>query len=76
MSSHDYLHLIQRIDNEIFCRITSEMIEQNEKGRLDLENLKKIRDLLLYFEKEHSADEDKDGQKIIRKRFITNRIEL
>ena len=76
LSSHDYLHLIQRIDNEIFNRITGEMIKQNQKGRLDLENLKIIRDLLLYFEKEHCADEDREGHKIIKKRFITNRIEL
>lgn len=75
-TSHDYLHLIQRIDEEIFLRITYQMIEQNANGHLDLENLKKIRDALLYFEKEHQFDRDKKGRVLIKREYIHNRIDL
>ena len=75
-SSHNYLHLIQRIDDETFWKITNEMIDQNTKGYLDIDNLKRIRDLLLYFEMIHSKDVNREGKKLIKKEFITNRIDL
>lgn len=75
-TSHDYLHLIQRIDEELFLRITYQMIEENANGRLDIENLKKIRDILLYFEKEHQFDRDKKGRVLIKREYIHNRIDL
>ena len=76
LTSHDYLHLLQRIDEEIFLRITYQMIEQNYNGHLDIENLKKIRDALLYFEKEHQYDKDKKGKVLIKREYIHNRIDL
>ena len=75
-TSHDYLHLIEHKDPEIFWLITSEMIDENVKGRLDIDNLKQIRDLLLCFEKEHRDDEDKKGKRLIKREFITTRIPL
>lgn len=72
-TSHNYLHLIEQKDYEIFCRITSEMIDQNIKGRLDIENLKKIKDLLLYFERENEDLRDKKGKLLIKKEFIRDR---
>lgn len=75
-TSHDYLHLIQRLDEELFLRITYQMIEENANGRLDIENLKKIRDILLYFEKEHQFDRDKKGRVLIKREYIHNRIDL
>lgn len=68
-SSHPYLHLIEYIDEEIFYRITSEMIDQNIKGRLDIENLRRIRGLLEYFEKEHSTDRGKKGKLLIKEEY-------
>lgn len=75
-TSHDYLHLIENIDPEIFFLITSEMIDENIKGRLDIENLRKIRDLLLHFEKEHHETKNKNGKKLIKTDFIEKRINL
>lgn len=66
-TSHDYLHLIERIDEEIFWLLTSEMIQENIKGELNIENLKRIRELLLYFESKHQKDEDDKGRKLIKK---------
>ena len=69
-NSHEYLHLIERIDPEIFYFITSEMIDENIKGRLDIENLKQIRELLLYFESQHINDRGKKGKLLIKPQYL------
>lgn len=75
-TAHDYLHIIEKIDYEIFSRITSEMIDENIKRNLDIENLKHIRDLLIYFEKEHATDKSKKGDYLIKRKYIESRIKL
>ena len=75
-TSHDYLHNIERVDPEIFYLITSEMIDENIKGRLDIDNLKRIHDLLLYFEREHDHDTSKKGKLLIKREFVTGRVNI
>ena len=75
-TSHDYLHLIENIDPDIFYELTSEMIDENIKGRLDIDNLKRIHDLLLYFEREHDHDTTKKGKLLIKREFVTGRVNL
>ena len=55
--SHDYLHLIERIDYEKFLEISRAMIDERIKGEISKENLKRIREILLRFEKENSGFE-------------------
>lgn len=52
-TSHDYLHLIERIDRDRFNYITCQMIDENTANMIMYENLKKINDCLEGFEKEH-----------------------
>ena len=75
-TSHDYLHVIERVDPEIFYQISSEMIDENHLRKIELANLKKIRELLLYFEKEHDRDRNSKGVLLIKEEFLSNRIEL
>ena len=75
-TSHEYAHVIEKIDPEIFYELTSEMIDENIKGRLDIDNLKRIHDLLLYFEREHDHDTTKKGKLLIKREFVTTRIPL
>lgn len=75
-TSHDYLHTIERYDKEIFYKIASEMLDENIKGHLDIYNLRKIRDLLLYFENEHKYTTTKKGHVLIKSNYITNRIDI
>ena len=75
-TSHDYLHLIENIDPDIFYELTSEMIDENIKGRLDIDNLKRIHDLLLYFEREHDHDTSKKGKLLIKREFVTGRVNI
>ena len=76
MTSHPYLHIIESKDYKIFSLISSEMIDENIKGHIDMENIRYIRDLLEYFEKEHRYDTTKSGKRLIKREFITGRIDL
>lgn len=69
-TSHDYLHLIEAKDYDMFLAITSEMIDENMKGYLDRNNLLKIRDILEQFEKEHCSDRDKKGNLLIKENYL------
>ena len=73
---HPYLHLIESVDPDIFYELTSEMIDENIKGRLVIDNLKRIDDLLLYFEREHDHDTSKKGKLLIKREFVTGRVNL
>ena len=75
-TSHAYVHVIEKIDPDIFYELTSEMIDENIKGRLDIDNLKRIHDLLLYFEREHDHDTSKKGKLLIKREFVTGRVNL
>ena len=75
-TSHDYLHLIQYLDEEIFLLISSEIIDEKNKKKIDIENLRRIRDLLEYFEKEHIDDTNKKGKILIKEEYIKGRVIL
>ena len=72
-TSHEYLHTIEQIDYDVFCALTSEMIDMNIKGYLDKDNLRYIKDILLYFEREHDHDRNKKGKLLIKREYTHNR---
>lgn len=74
-TSHDYLHLIESKDYDIFLAITNEMIEENTKGYLDITNLRYINDCLSLFEREHCSDRSKKGKLLIKEDY-TRRIKI
>lgn len=69
-TSHDYLHLIEVKDYDMFLAITSEMLDENVKGYLDRENLSRIRDILGQFEREHCSDRGKKGNLLIKDSYL------
>lgn len=75
-TAHDYLHRIENVDEDIFYAITSEMIDENIKGKLDIENLKHIRNLLVLFEREHCSDRTNKGTPLIKEEYIRRRIKI
>ena len=75
-TSHDYLHLIEQYDPEIFYLITSEIIDENIKRKLTLDSLRRIRTLLEYFEKEHCSTRTKKGNLLIKESYVRDRIRL
>lgn len=67
-TSHNYLHLIERYDRDIFLKITGEMIDENIRGNIDIDNLKNIDDALNNFEKEYSnLVKDEYTKRLIRR---------
>ena len=75
-TSHDYLHLIERLDREMFLRITKYMIEENANRKIDIDNLKRIREVLLLFEETYEKEKDKNGKLLIKQPYKTDRIDL
>lgn len=75
-TAHEYLHKIQCYDEDMFQAITLEMIDENLKGFLDLDNLKIIHDVLKCFEKEYLGKRNKNGNEIIKEEYIKNRLIL
>lgn len=75
-SAHEYLHVIENKDYDMFLAITSEMIDMKNKGYLDKENLLYIRSVLEAFEREHCSDRTKKGHCLIKDTYIRNRAKL
>ena len=66
---HNYLHIIERYDRDMFDAITREMIEENDKGYLDLKNICYIDDILRNFEREYSGARTKNGKPLIKEEY-------
>lgn len=73
-TAHNYLHTIERYDLDMFSAITSEMIDENIKGYLDMENIKAIDDILNNFEREYLGKRTKKGHLLIKPEYIETRI--
>lgn len=72
---HQYLHTIEAKDYDMFCSITSEMIDMNIKGYLELKNLRNIDDVLTQFEREYSGAQTRKGKVLIKEEY-TRRVKL
>ena len=68
-SPHDYLHIIEKYDLEIFNLITSEMIDMNLKGYLDYNNIVHIDELLSIFERDYASVHNKKGSGIVKEEY-------
>lgn len=67
---HQYLHVIENKDYDMFCYITSEMIDMNIKGFLDSCNIRNIHEVLSQFEREHSGERTRKGKILIKEEYI------
>lgn len=72
-TSHPYLHIVEGRDYDKFLAITSEMLDENMLGRLDINCLKRIDDILNCFEREHSGDTTAKGRCLIKEEYIRGR---
>ena len=68
-TSHPYLHIIESKDYDIFYRITKEMMKENKLGRIDLECIRAIDDILNSFEREHSGETNFLGEELIKEEY-------
>ena len=68
-TAHPYLHVVENIDYEMFCYITSLLIDMNVLGRLDLELIKDIDETLKSFERQHQGERYKSKKRIIKPEY-------
>lgn len=68
-TSHNYLHIVERYDYDMFMAITSEMIDENIQGYLDIKNLMAINDVLEQFEREYCGARTAKGQPLIKEEY-------
>ena len=68
-SSHDFLHIVENYDYDRFLAITSELIDENIKEYVDIENLKAINDILTGFEREYCGKRTKKGNLLIKEEY-------
>lgn len=68
-TSHDYLHLIESVDDEYFIDITLEMIAQKLNGKIDEQSLRTISDILRSFERNYCHLRNKAGKPLIKKEY-------
>ena len=73
-TSHNYLHVIERYDRDMFDAITYEMVQENQKGYLDLKNILYIDDILKKFEREYCGARAKNGKPLIKEEYVRRRI--
>ena len=52
------------------------MIEMNLRGKLMIQNLKAIREILLEFERKYDNLYSRSGKILIKENYITNRVNL
>ena len=68
-TAHPYLHIIESKDYDVFYKITKEMIKENKLGRIDLECIRAIDDILNFFEREHSGETNFLGEELIKEEY-------
>jgi len=69
-SSHPYLHLIESIDYDSFCYLTSEMQDMKVKGCLDTFNLDNIGNILGDFEYHYRNVHNGKGKRLIKDEYL------
>ena len=66
---HQYLHTIEHYDYDRFLAIKSELIDENTKGYIDLNNLLNINDILRGFEREYCGTRNRKNNLIIKEGY-------
>jgi hypothetical protein len=69
-SAHDYLHIIEHVNRKYYLWINEQMKEENDKGFLDMENIKNIDEILCEFEKKYYDETLKNGTYIVQDVYI------
>jgi len=68
--AHNYLHIIEYKEYEIFDAINKIMKICNKKGAVEVSDLKIINELLKMFEEEHKQDKTSKGKILIKHQYL------
>ena len=70
-TSHNYIHLIQDYDYKTFLQIIKHLIDQVAMGRIDMDELKRINELLCFFEDKYKNEQSRSGEPLIKPEYKT-----
>lgn len=68
-TGHPYLHLVEQYKRDYFEDITHQLIAMNQKGYVDVEDLRIIHEILREFEYLYDYEVSKKGKLLIRKEY-------
>ena len=75
-TSHDYLHLIERINRPMFLAITDELVKENKQGYVDMDNIRRIHNIMEEFESRYGDVKSKKGKLLVKREYVKNRIKF
>ena len=75
-TSHDYLHLIERINRPMFLAITDELVKENKQGYVDINNIRCIHNVMEEFESRYGDVKSKKGKLLVKREYVKNRIKF
>lgn len=67
---HEYLHKIELYEVAFYNYIQQELMDINNKGNIDVVNLKRIQDILRCFEDRYKDFYNSKNQKIIKESYL------
>lgn len=73
-TSHNYIHLIEDYDYNIFIKISDLLFRELRCGYIDVDSLKRIEELLLLFEYKYKDEQSRNGNPIIKTEYKTKRL--
>ena len=73
-TAHNYIHLIEDYDYKIFLQISKQLMEQVKNGSIGLDEIKRIDELLMFFEDKYKNEEARNGELLIKPEYKTKRI--
>lgn len=73
-TSHNYIHLIEDYDYKVFLQISKCLMEQVKNRKVDLDEIRRIDELLRLFEYKYRNEESRTGELLIKPEYKTKRI--
>lgn len=73
-TAHNYIHIIESYDFDIFMRLTQCLLNEVKNGKIGIEELERIEELLLIFEDKYKDEQTKSGELLIRPEYKEKRI--
>lgn len=73
-TSHNYIHLIEDYDYKVFLQISKCLMEQVKNRKVDLDEIRRIDELLRLFECKYRNEESRTGELLIKPEYKTKRI--
>ena len=68
-SGHNYIHLIEDYDYKTFLQVSKHLMEQVKQGKIDIDEIQRINELLCFFEDKFKNEQTKNGESIIKPEY-------